>query len=85
MLFSGYEMKHSKREEGFDTFLTWLQENAVDTSAISIANFPEEGCGLKANRDITVKMKSYLHIIFSRILAYLLGASDFRSMLMFNR
>ncbi|KAK7000066.1 histone-lysine N-methyltransferase setd3 [Biomphalaria glabrata] len=40
------------REEGFPTFLKWLNDNGVDTSALEITQFPQYGYGLKATRDL---------------------------------
>ncbi|KAH9507193.1 Histone-lysine N-methyltransferase setd3 [Bulinus truncatus] len=49
------------REEGFPAFIKWLNDNGVDTSAVEIAQFPQFGFGLKANKDLKESDK-LLHI-----------------------
>ncbi|XP_005090792.1 actin-histidine N-methyltransferase [Aplysia californica] len=42
----------SSRADQFPAFISWLNSNGVDTSAVQIAEFPEVGHGLKATRDL---------------------------------
>lgn len=48
MIFDG------TREDFFPELMAWAAENGASTEGFEIANFPEEGFGLKATRDIKV-------------------------------
>jgi len=49
-----FVLQHGRREEHMLSFLLWLSEHGVDTSAVAIEQFADTGYGLKALRDITV-------------------------------
>ena len=54
MICVDYVLQHGSRDEHMATFLHWLSERGVDTSAVVIEQFADAGYGLKAVRDIKV-------------------------------
>ena len=60
--FLGNVLQHPEREEHFDKFITWLHENGVDTSCVSIKQF-HEGYGLQANKDVEVCKLPNNHLV----------------------
>ena len=62
-----YVMNHPDREKCFPAFMTWLEENGVDTNAVSIEKYDVTGYGLKANKPIEVCLScfdNYIKIMF---------------------
>lgn len=51
-----------KRDDYFPELIKWATENGASTEGFEIANFEEEGFGLKATREIKVSMWT-LHLI----------------------
>jgi len=49
-----FVLQHGSREEHMPSFLRWLSDHGVDTSAVAIEQFADAGYGLKAMRDIRV-------------------------------
>jgi len=49
-----FVLQHGSREEHMPSFLHWLSDHGVDTSAVAIEQFADAGYGLKAMRDIRV-------------------------------
>ena len=52
-IFPGNVLQQSNREEHFDEFMTWLHDNGVETTCVSVEQF-DEGYGLKSNKDVEV-------------------------------
>lgn len=46
-----------KREDYFSELIKWAGENGAFTDGFEVANFEEEGFGLKATRDIKVSKR----------------------------
>ena len=69
---AGYVMGYCDRAANMDAFMSWLKENEVDTTAVSIAEFEIGGYGLKANHDIEASRKStakfYTLHFYSRVI-----------------
>ena len=57
-----YVLQHGCRDEHMSTFLQWLSDHGVDTSAVVIEQFADAGYGLKAARDIKVDAFSVVFI-----------------------
>jgi len=49
-----FVLQHDLREEHMPSFLQWLSDHGVDTSAVAIEEFADVGYGLKATHDIKV-------------------------------
>lgn len=60
--YTDYVLHHDDRDESMSGFVSWLHANKIDTSAVAIADFGENGYGLKAARD--VKVWKYLKEMF---------------------
>lgn len=45
-----------KRDDYFPELIKWATENGASTEGFEIANFEEEGFGLKATREIKVSI-----------------------------
>lgn len=45
-----------KREDYFPELMKWATENGASTEGFELANFEEEGFGLKATREIKVSI-----------------------------
>lgn len=43
-----------KREDYFPDLMKWASENGASAEGFEMVNFKEEGCGLRATRDIKV-------------------------------
>ena len=54
MCCSDYVLQHAAREDHIVSFMSWLSEHGVDTSAVSVELFGDAGHGLKAARDLQV-------------------------------
>ena len=50
-------IRHYNRDNHRAGFIEWLKNNDVDTSAVSIAKFPDAGHGLRAERPIEVNIE----------------------------
>ena len=61
-------LQHSSRDEHMTTFLQWLSDHGVDTSAVVIEQFADAGYGLKAARDI--KVHTFVIFIYKVALKY---------------
>lgn len=48
-----------KRDDYFPELIKWATENGASTEGFEIANFEEEGFGLKATREIKVSMWTF--------------------------
>lgn len=46
-----------KREDYFSELIKWARENGASTEGFEVANFEEEGFGLKATREIKVSTR----------------------------
>jgi len=55
-MWSDFVLQRVSREEHVPSFLQWLSEHGVDTSAVAVEQFADAGYGLKATRDINVSI-----------------------------
>lgn len=46
-----------QREDYFTDLIKWARENGASTEGFEVANFGEEGFGLKATREIKVSIR----------------------------